>query len=260
MAMLECYFDDSGTHGGSPVVTWGGLFGTTAQWDYLDKRWRALLADPLPEAGKPPLGQFHLSHCAALDGEFANYNRAESDRVRYLFRRIIADSKVESYAYSVSTRDYDELVRGRARRYFGSAEKLAITGCLAKALVRANQRREDFVSVTFDSGRMTPEIRAHADYVQKEYEGPSVLISICSMPVASLSALQAADTIATESFWNAKARLNNGDADYSAHLLSLLREIDVIRGYIMEREHIKALLKKYRLNPNRFARFELDPE
>jgi hypothetical protein len=80
------------------------------------------------------------------------------------------------------------------------------------------------------------------------------------MPVADLTALQAADTIATESFWSAKARLKKGDAEHSAHLLSLLREVDVIHGYIMEREHIKALLKMYRVNPNRSARFELEPE
>lgn len=255
MAMLECYFDDSGTHKDSPIVTWGGLMGTSEQWSELDRRWRALLAEPLP--GKPPLKQFHLSHCAALEGEFRDYKRAESDRVRYLFREIIVDSKLESYAYSVSVPDYEELVRGKMRSFFGSAEKLAIMGCLTQSLIRANERREEFVSVMFDRGRWTPFLDAWAREVQKQYKGDSVLISIASMPVACLTPLQSADTTATESWWYAMAQVRGQTREFSAHLASMLGKMDVMEGFIMDREHIKKLVREYHRNPRKSARVEM---
>ncbi|MDO9489305.1 MAG: hypothetical protein Q7J32_13105 [Sphingomonadaceae bacterium] len=249
MAMLECYFDDSGTHGDSKIVTWGGLMGTSKQWDYLDKRWRKLLAEPLP--GKPPLKQFHLSHCAALDGEFKDYKRGESDRLRYLFRQIIADAKLESYSFSVSTRDFDDLVRGRARDYFGSPERLAITGCLGRSLIRANELGHEFVSIILDQGRMSDEIRAYAKAVEDTYIGAAALVSIAAMKVGHWTPLQAADTVATEGYWSARTRLERGAPEYSPHLKSMLGKLEVMRGYIMERSHLEKLVRTYRVNPNK---------
>src|SRR5271154_47753 len=46
--MLKAYFDDAGTHGGSPLAVMGGLIGTIAQWDKLEDRWGKQLANPLP--------------------------------------------------------------------------------------------------------------------------------------------------------------------------------------------------------------------
>ncbi len=59
--MLQCYLDDSGTHGGAPVVVWGGVIGSVDQFGRLEDQWKRLLREPLP--GKLPLKSFHLSHC-----------------------------------------------------------------------------------------------------------------------------------------------------------------------------------------------------
>lgn len=249
MLMLECYFDDSGTHDQSKVVTWGGLLGTVDQWDYLEKRWKALLAKPLE--GKLPLECFHLSHCAALDQEFMNYNRAASDRVRFLFRQIIADAQLESYAFSVPVEDYNDLVKGPARRHFGGPKRIAVSGCILKFLHRAKERGEEFVSITFDEGHITPEIQATMDQIRRDYKGPPTLVSIGSMPVRPTPALQAADTIATEAYWAANALLRGDDVHHSAHLRSLLGKVEVIQGYIMQRDHVKKLVRDFRLHPGK---------
>src|SRR4051794_36222543 len=93
------YFDDSGTHGSSEVVVWGGLMGTESQWLKFELKWKAKLAEPLP--GKPPLKRFHMAECDAGDGEFIGYNRGELDAVTHDFRQIILDAGVYGYAAGV---------------------------------------------------------------------------------------------------------------------------------------------------------------
>jgi hypothetical protein len=66
--MLGAFFDDSGTHAGSPAVVIGGLLGTDDQWDAFEKVWTERLAAPL--RNRPPLKEFHLAHCRARQGEF----------------------------------------------------------------------------------------------------------------------------------------------------------------------------------------------
>jgi hypothetical protein len=51
LLMLRAFFDDSGSHASSEIVTIGGLVGTPEQWTNFDKKWKALPAEPLP--GKP---------------------------------------------------------------------------------------------------------------------------------------------------------------------------------------------------------------
>ena len=47
-AMLGAFFDDSGTHDGSPVVAMGGLLGTDEQWRTFEERWLALIKARYP--------------------------------------------------------------------------------------------------------------------------------------------------------------------------------------------------------------------
>lgn len=248
MIMLECYFDDSGTHTASNVVTWGGLMGHARQWMFLDRRWRRLLASPLP--GKPPLKQFHLSHCAALDGEFKDYKRAESDRLRFLFRQIIVDANLEAVGYSVVISDYNEYVRGRARTFLGDAEQVAFAGCINRSNTRAEERNEQFLSMTFDDGRMTPALQKVISRVKKQYKGPPHLVSIGSMAVEHLTGLQAADTIATENNWNVRDIVEDNEASPRPHLKSLIERLDNVSGFVLDRRHMfqmkQSLPPKYR--------------
>ena len=81
--MLGAFFDDSGTHDGSPVMAMGGLLGTDRQWDFFAPKWEEVLKAPVP--GRPPLSQFHLFPCRRKRGEFIDYNQAERDLVTKRF-------------------------------------------------------------------------------------------------------------------------------------------------------------------------------
>jgi hypothetical protein len=66
--MLTAYFDDSGSHAGSDVVVWNGLFGNQYQWKLFDELWAAKLGAPSP--GKNSLRRFHMYDCQHGEGEF----------------------------------------------------------------------------------------------------------------------------------------------------------------------------------------------
>ncbi len=40
--LVGAFFDDSGTHDGSPVLALGGVLGTGEQWDAFEKAWQKL--------------------------------------------------------------------------------------------------------------------------------------------------------------------------------------------------------------------------
>jgi hypothetical protein len=223
------------------------LIGHTRQWQALERRWTALLREPL--LGKPPLKRFHLSPCAALDGEFEGYSRAESDLVRHTFRQVIVENRLAAVGFSVSVRDWDDLVKGRARSHFGSAEATCIGGCIQHAFERAERTKTQFISVTFDSGRM--KINGLQNWIErgaKSYKGPVIPIGINFQEVTLLPALQAADIVTTENWWNACDRLMDKSAPLRAHFKHLLGRI-VADGFIMDREYIKRTLVDFGRKP-----------
>ncbi len=54
MTVLNAYFDDSGTHGSSPIVTVAGFFATASQWFDFDKKWNRVLHDGLLAGSELP--------------------------------------------------------------------------------------------------------------------------------------------------------------------------------------------------------------
>lgn len=242
MLMLECYFDDSGTHQGSRVVSWGGIMGTTQEIQKLADAWTALLLEPLP--GKPQLRQFHLSHCARSWGEFVDYKLAERDAVRFAFRSVIAESGVEIFSAAVSIADWDEIIVGPSRDYFGSAEQCAMSECIRFGLQHASDLQEAEVSLTFDQGRKRPPLVERVNRVKQCYNGFSRLENIGFSPVDQFVTLQAADTIATESYWHALDWLVESEAKPQPHFQSLLNKV-AGNGLLIDREEALRNLDRF---------------
>lgn len=240
---MQCYFDDSGTHEASKVVSWGGVMGTVAEISKLDALWRKLLNDPL-DGHKPPLKQFHLSHCARSLGEFESYTPAERDAVRYNFRQPIIESGVETIAHAVSIVDWNEIIVGAARGYYGSPEQAAFSECLRAALQFASDCREPEISIFLDRGRMLRPLVERVEIVEKSYSGFSELVAIGFNKIVEFCPLQAADTVATENYWHAKAYLSDSEAAPEPHFQSLLNNV-AGRGLIVDREMAIANLASF---------------
>lgn len=69
LAMLRGYFDDTGTHKGSPVVGVGGFIGDVSAWTAVEAEWIAKLRDY-------GASNFHAYDCANGLGEFVGMKHA----------------------------------------------------------------------------------------------------------------------------------------------------------------------------------------
>lgn len=240
--MLKAYFDDSGTHGGSPITGMGGLIGTVAQWERFETAWAAQLAYPVPD--RPRLKAFHLSHCAAKDGEFRDYKQVECDFLTAEFRRIIAASGLISTASVIDRKSWDELIVGPIRNILGDALEPCFGNCIDETIRVAKVHPEGRqIAIVFDRGIETERLRLIADVYMRPLGNPWIS-SVTFAKVEEVLPLQGADMAATESFWHAQTWLAGGnDSDARLHFQDYMKSIRG-EGFIIDRAAILAEISR----------------
>ena len=72
--MLEAYLDESGTHGGSPVMCVAGYLIGSAQCSRFQVNWDEFI-------GRFGLDYFHMAECAHGTGAFANVSPHDRDQI-----------------------------------------------------------------------------------------------------------------------------------------------------------------------------------
>jgi len=102
---LECAFDESGTHDGSPVVCVAGYVMEKIQARELDREWNEVLNwDQLPR----PLPYFHMSDCAPDPGNGVFAGLSDKLRIQIVSRMIgvIKRRTIKGFAVTVSTDEF----------------------------------------------------------------------------------------------------------------------------------------------------------
>ncbi len=235
--MLSIYMDDSGTHAGAPIIGVGGLIGDEAQWEQFDVAWRARLNAPMP--GKPRLNKFHAYDCQYCEGEFATYNRAESDLITREFRQIIIQSGVIGFARAIDKSAWDELVTDERRANMGGAEHFCVTGCIREILGDAwDHYKDEDVAIFYDKGRQTPDLDRIAEVDWGRGLDCPRIVSFTFVEVARFTPLQGADMIATESYWHGKRWLKDKSAPPRPHFEEFVKSTRG-RGGLMTRAIIE---------------------
>jgi hypothetical protein len=243
--MLYAYFDDSGTHGVSPVVSVGGLIGTSAQWALFNKTWEILLKNPL---GKQSLPSFGLSDCRGRRHHFRDYSDAEVDAITHDFRELIKNSGVKAVASAIDKKAWDDLVVGPIRRTMGEAEPFCIVNCVNCALSYATSQGETDVAVFYDQGRESPELHRIRKLFIGQTRTPARIASFEFAFVAGCYPLQGADMTATESYWFAQKWLPGEDGVVPRPHFQSFEEHVQGAGFIMGRHEIECELS--RRNPD----------
>lgn len=117
IAMLEAYFDESGTHGGkSGAVTVAGFAAPRERWAAFALEWYGFLK-------QENVSCFHRTHLECFHGEFARdkgWDEARRDRVVREAQTIIGKYVTLGFAHSVIKADYDEIVTGEVRTKLGA--------------------------------------------------------------------------------------------------------------------------------------------
>ncbi len=242
--MLGAFFDDSGTHAGSPVVAIGGLLGTEAQWDAFAPAWERKLALPLP--GKPKLSQFHLSPCRAGKGEFRSYTRAESDLLTAECRRIILNTGLVTVAAAVNRAAWNELVTDDIATELGSPEELCFYKCVETVvnIIRLRKPGEKIMMV-FDEGTKAKLHWWTKVFLNQKEQYPE-LDTMLFAPVSKIVALQGADMIATETYQFAQAWLKDRERAKENPHFSEFRYRDLSAGLIFDRDEIAEMVMRVR--------------
>lgn len=195
--MLECYFDDSGTHGGSKVVAWGGLIGSPENFDRFALEWRKLLGSPLP--GKPALKKMHLTSLRSGKGEFFGYNQGEIDLLTKKFRDIIVESGLECIAYIALASDWLRASTAEDRLWLRGPKDFAFMGILT-AVEKLALSQGAALSCYFDIGAQDEVLRiqqaSRTIFNPATYEKTNLIFS----EVEKVVALQGADMIVYEAY------------------------------------------------------------
>lgn len=240
--MLRAFFDDSGTHGDSEVVVWGGLVGSIAQIQLLEKAWDLMLAVPFPD--KPSLKKFGLSDCKNRKGEFVGYSYGESDALRYRAREIIQQSGARCIAYAVPVALYNRVIRGRVRKDFGDPDGLAFASCADFAIQVSQGFGGAPLVCVFDKGRQNQSEILYIQDAEKRADALGVNTSYAFAPVAQSYGLQAADTIATEHYWYGIECLASDDPEPNPHFKSLVNMTEP-SSYTLGEAELHELRRKY---------------
>ena len=223
--MLKLYLDDTGTHDGSPVVGSGGFIGSERAWENFDLLWREVLASPVEN--KPALRKWHSWDCRHGYGEFSGYNQAERDYVTGRFRDVITKSDIYSATNMVDGEAWNEIIASVGKKEVANSETTSLYRVATRLLPWASmQPGGPEVAIFYDWERSNnPDVQTLVSLLQDPKTAPHNLAAFTFVSVERAAPLQAADWIATESYWYAKDYLKDQkNAVPRAHFATYLRD------------------------------------
>jgi len=106
MVMLKAYFDESGTHGDSAVVSISGLVARKDAWIEVSEKWQAIL-DEFKDRG---VRWFRMSEALAQEGQFARIDKVALDYILTQLSGVLHDSHAVPLSSAVVREDWRAVV------------------------------------------------------------------------------------------------------------------------------------------------------
>lgn len=105
LALLKAYFDETGTHDGSPITAIGGYVGSAKQWEQVEGEWREVLALYADKGVKT----FYATDAIAQKGEFERISKPFLNHILTQLSQTLGRSGVEPFFSAVVKRDWDAM-------------------------------------------------------------------------------------------------------------------------------------------------------
>jgi hypothetical protein len=146
MASFAAYFDESGTHGDSRILTLAGYVAKVEQWVEFSREWDELLK-------QENLTHFHMSKFEARQGEFAGWDNERRLRVQQRLIGIIKRRVNFGIFCAVNLVDYEETMTEWGRDAFGSPYSFCVKLCLAfVSLISQKYNRTEPIAYFIEHG------------------------------------------------------------------------------------------------------------
>lgn len=227
VALSHVYIDESGTHGGSPILTMGGYLFRSEQAQRFSREWsKELLRLGLPFA--------HMTDCANGNGNYANMplkKRIDSEKrlIEHIKRR-----SVFGFSVSLNPTRYTELLDGEPGA--PTAYTFALMGCLT--VVRRWVARTSYngkVAYFFEAGHEhQSEANLHLNDLMGRGEEAMARVAYMSHAFVDkrhAPPLQAADMLAWQ-YHHYHCRRLQGHNAMRKDFAALIRKGDVAMDYL----------------------------
>jgi hypothetical protein len=176
IAVIQAFFDESGTHGGSDLLVVAGWFGNRKAWKSFIKEWRVCLA----RAGVP---HFH-----------AKDSRCES--LKALLVQAILKRDLYGVVRSVNPLDFKKYASDSFKNQFGNAYSMCAFECAQEMHEIAVKNKLDSIAVYYEAGQ------PNTDFIVKSFNRIMTYIPDFGLSEVSIVSkkdfipLQAADFLA----------------------------------------------------------------
>ena len=207
--MLVAYFDESGIHDHSKVISVGGLIGQMREWDRLQKPWKKNLAVQKIE-------WFHAYECEEGVEQFVGLSRPLRESLVNGLSIALCERHL-AYVGGALLRDaWDSTPPGLRRGYADSPYAF----CVSTAIIRACDfaqaiGKKERAAIVFALPKLADRelaLRVHATLSNEDYPG---IGSISFSTPQELIQLQAADLIAYESYRYLASRVTQGRGNFT---------------------------------------------
>lgn len=196
LAMLRAYFDESGTHIGSPVTAIAGFAATAEVWTAIETEWSKVLAD-FKDKG---VEAFHMTDCLAATGQFSRLDAFWRNYLVNSLAAILERSDIQAIWAGVNTEDWDDLTTPEFREQFPKPYDLCFDE-VVRQLYRWSRHGADGTPVALVFGEQTEYQTRNELALQAWRRHPEFCRFIGSVTYSSpklLIPLQAADMLAYE--------------------------------------------------------------
>jgi len=146
MASFVAYFDESGTHDGSPILTLAGYIADISQWVEFAREWNEILK----QGG---LTHFHMSKFEARQGEFRGWDNERRLLIQRGLIGIIKRRVNIGVFCAVNLAAYDEFITEWRRDNFGSPYNFCLKMCLSQVTFWAQRfERKEPIAYIIEHG------------------------------------------------------------------------------------------------------------